>query len=470
LPKIWASERIAAALLGIALSFATVAAPAPAAARELTLTLDESRLLAQRALIRGDFLLARQLAEVLLRADADDRAALMIVAATEPALGRPQAGFRAGRRAFRLSDSAVARYRAARLTARAAFAAGWFGRAEFWLRRAAIHAGSQADKARTARDYRIVRAKNPLSVDLRFSVAHSENVNGGSSASLSTVDGLPDVVGSFSGAARALSGTVGWVEADLGYTLSESARRRTRIAALVYLRGVTLSQEARDLAPEAQGSDFAAQVYELNAEHRRLLGAGRDELSMTAALGQEFFGGDLSSRYARLGFGLQHRLDERHLIGLDLSAEASRLGNSGDDDRMLLRLTASDARIFGDGSRLDLKLRASHTASDRDIDRGYGFEAQASYRLGRPVGPLRLAVTLGAGYARFPQFNIGEVIFPPGGRSDRSLYGSVDLTWDGFGYAGFVPVLSLTASHADSNVSRFDRDDLALQIGWRSAF
>jgi hypothetical protein len=85
------------------------------------------------------------------------------------------------------------------------------------------------------------------------------------------------------------------------------------------------------------------------------------------------------------------------------------------------------------------------------------------------VGPLTFAFGLGAGYARYPDYSL--FIFPvPGGREDRTVFGSIEVTPAGYGIAGFVPVLALTASRTDSNVGRFDREQLSLQLGFRSAF
>lgn len=473
-------NRIGAAALAVALAISGQPGPARAEAgpardaTHLTLNLDEAGLLARRALLAGDMVLARQIAEILLRANPKDRDALMIVAVTSPVLGLADRGYATGKLAFRLSRPGKQRYDAARATARAAFDGGHFLRAQFWLRRAAVHAPTEADAARTARDFRISASKNPLELRLRFSGGHSENVNGGSSSSYATVDGVP-IGGYLSGSAQALSGSVGWAQLQGTYTLSESARHRTSLGGFVYLRHVWLSQAARDLAPTAANGDFAAQVVELSLDRLRLVGqiapgqVGATELSLSGAAGLQYFGGSLAERYLRFAVGLERKLSDRAVGSAMLSLEPRWLGEDGEVFETRTRLEATHNMVVGKGNRLDFRLRGTLTESERRNNDGYAVEAVLGFRLARPVGPLRVGATLGASYARFPDYTF-FIFDVPGGRVDKGYFGSVDLTLDGFGYAGFVPTVSITASHTDSNVSRFDRDDMAIQIGLKSAF
>ena len=58
----------------------------------------------------------------------------------------------------------------------------------------------------------------------------------------------------------------------------------------------------------------------------------------------------------------------------------------------------------------------------------------------------------------------------PGGREDLRVFASVNAFFPDYSYAGFAPVVTLSASRTDSNVSRFDTNDLSLSFTFRSTF
>lgn len=432
------------------------------------LSLADARVLARRALATGDLGLARQLAETLLKADANDRTALLILAVAEPQLGRSEAGIAAGRQAYRLSRTSEERFEAARLTARAAFAAGSYTRAQIWLRRAATSAPTPQALALTARDYRLARSRNPLRVALRFNLGNSDNLNGGASGSLSTVDGIP-VVGLLSPDAQALSGRYGWGDLQLSYTLSESPQHRTTAGLQIYARAAWLSAEAHGIAPMVENADLFQTFAELTATHSFTTGKTGTVVTFDGGLGMQTYGGEISSRQLRLGIGVQQRLGQSQVAGLRGEIELRKLGVDGTVAETATRLTASHATYFQNGSQLQFQLRGQTVQSERTNNQSYTLEGVASYDLGQPVGPLLIGVNLGVGLTRYPDYSM--VLFDvPGGREDRRVFGSVDFTLDGYGYAGFVPVLTVTDSRTGSNVSRFERNEVAVQVGWRSSF
>ena len=465
------NRKLAAALVAAALGLTAAVARAETVRSETVsiteLTQPQLRGLALRAITGNDPALALTLAARMLELNPDDRDALMIVALAAPAAGDAPRGMRAGARAFHLSKDRGQRFEAARLTARAAYQAHAYTRAQIWLRRAAFHARGPGQKQLTAYDYRTVRAKNPLRVNLQFSISNSDNVNDGASSRFNDVDGVP-VVGILSPSAQALAGTVGWARAQLSYTLSESDRQRSQIFANLFVRQVWLSGEAQAAAPDVDNGDFAAQSLELGADRRWLIGDGRVELSVSGAVGRQYYGGEKSSDYLRLGFGAQRRLRNDALMDFDASIEGRKLGQTGDIRETETRIGFGAIGKLGPG-QVVLRLSGSVIDSEQINNASYGADLQLRYRLAKPVGPMRLSVGVGAGYTRYPDYTL--LIFPvPGGREDRSLFGSIEISPDGYGVAGFVPVLALTGSRTQSNVGRFDREQLSLQLGFRSTF
>ena len=100
------------ALAAFAAAFA-LCSPPPASAQEtVRFSLAEARGLAREAYRRGDFKLANAIARQLAEKHPDDTAALLLLAATEPKLGRPAVGRRAGLGARRIFTNRSAYLRA----------------------------------------------------------------------------------------------------------------------------------------------------------------------------------------------------------------------------------------------------------------------------------------------------------------------------------------------------------------------
>ncbi|MEE4348327.1 MAG: hypothetical protein V2I53_16140, partial [Paracoccaceae bacterium] len=85
------------------------------------------------------------------------------------------------------------------------------------------------------------------------------------------------------------------------------------------------------------------------------------------------------------------------------------------------------------------------------------------------VGPARLSFALGAARSDFPDYAVGFILVP-GGRQDETIFGSVEMLFEAFDYAGFVPSMTVRAQKTRSNVSRFDASEIAVSFGVRSRF
>ncbi|HHB80702.1 MAG TPA: hypothetical protein ENK83_03000, partial [Aliiroseovarius sp.] len=284
------------AVLGGALAIAT---PAPGHADEIRLTREQARVIAQRAYRARNFPLARDMAMILLDVDPKDPTALVILAASQPMLGKPEIGSRAGREAWNSTRSRVLRHEAAFFTARAEMMQENYGRAKFWLRRAYHIADTPAQRAASARGFQQLRALSPWQTALSFSVAPTNNLNGGSQSRLLEIDDF-FAIGTLSGAAMALSGTVAVAEASASYRLSRSANHETALSFRAYHDFNRLSAEARAQAPGTNGSEFNFALAEVGLTHR-IAPKGRplpDTMRLRA--GRTWHGGTGLERYAGL--------------------------------------------------------------------------------------------------------------------------------------------------------------------------
>ena len=438
---------------------------APAVSQTFELSLNEGRVAARQAVFAGDFAVARDFAKALLQADPNDRTALVILAASQPQLGEAREGRRAGARAFRLSMSDRERYEAARLTALAAANEERYTLSQIWLRRAAVNAPDERTFAQTETDYRGIRDLNPWSVNLRFSIAPSSNVNGGSETEFLTINGSP-AFGVFDGAARALPGTSASIDLRLAYKVSRTDRSQTSISARGYARNVWLNAEARTIAPDSDNSDFASQVLEFSIDHARRLGDGT--VSAQALVGASWFGGDLNRDHvrARLSYGMA--VSENSQLEVSSSFEAINLNTATPRTNTGRSLSTAWTRNSAAGNRLTASLSVSDQLSDQVNERYTTQSFQLTHDWADPIGPIQLSATLGASITDYPNYTL---LFPvPGGRQDKRVYGSLSATFPEINYAGFVPVVTLGVQDTQSNVSRFTRNEYSMNIGVRSSF
>jgi hypothetical protein len=449
---------------------------APAAGAQTISRLDlsppEARSLAVQAVLAGDAILAHQLASALVVRDPEDAAALRVLAAVEPVLGRPAAGRAAAAEAWRLSGSPERRYEAARLAARAALAEDRPGLARWWLRLALLSAPTSDETARTRQDAARLGDMMPWRWDASLSFGPSRNVNGGSETPFNVIEGLP-FVGVISVDGRALSGWTGILELSARRRLAESETTRWEAGLKVWARGVTLSDEARALIaaerdPEdgpLTGADFSSSLVEASLRHDRL--AGRWLLGAEAAAGLAWHGGELSYGLMRGAAKAARPLGERQGLSFDAFTERRW---SEDGDRQADRVGASvewSVRLERAG-RLAFSLGRGATLSDNRNTASDYWAVQARWTLAEPVGPARLDLRVGAQRTDYPDY---AVFFPvPGGRQDERRWASVEATFADWDVAGFAPVVSVEASRTDSNVSRFDAEGVTVGFGFRSTF
>lgn len=450
------------------MTFAAIAggAQTQAQAQETVLTLPQARSLAVNALRDGNARLATDMANALMLSDPRAAYPHAIHARASQMTGDHDAARKSAARAFGLADPGPDRFVMGQLAARTAIAADRPGRAQFWLRRTAIHA-PEAAKSAIAADYRALRRMNPLSLRLNASLRPSSNVNNGSETAFQTIDGVP-VTGALSGAAQALSGIVGSLDLNARYRLSFSKTSLTAVGARVYSRRVSLSDRAKAQAPAATNRDFSADFGELSIQHG--FATGSDGIAnLSIAIGQAAYGGASSFRFVRTGgeHGWQVGGDARFTLGMTLE---NRNGvRSARFDARALSIEAEYARPMPNGDRLTLSVGLRDTDATFSNDTSQAVSLRAGYGLGAPVGPVSLSGAVSLGFADFPDYTSGFIAVP-GGRQETAFQAEITARFDDADYAGFVPELTLRARRTGSNDSRFDTRELSVAFGIGSKF
>ena len=443
-------------------------ATAPQAQDIIDIPLEQAVPLAARALQAGDAELAMRVAEAVLQARPDDRAALLIMAAAAPRTGDHARGRQAGAKAWRLSDEPIQRYEAARLTALAANAEGRLTTASFWLRVALISAPNEAERARTMQDARAVARRNPWATQLTFSLTPSDNVNGGAEEELSSAPGNP--TGVLTEDALALPGWRGTIGLTTRYIFQENTQSRSTLRFGGQLSRVKLTGDTT--IPD---SAFDTGSADLSLSHERRLGEGR--FGVTVSIGQVSYRDfDLATNSSsaesydvtRWSLSYGRSVNDTTALQIAFANETLDYENTAIGTVARNRVSASVTHRLesGDSLRLGYSVTASEGENDNYTSSEYALDVRYSWA--EPIGPVTLSAGAGLKWAEYPDYSL---IFPvTGGRQDETISANLSVGFPQAEFAGFIPGLRLDAVKTDSNVSRFTRNSLGLGFTLRSSF
>ncbi len=165
---------------------------------------------------------------------------------------------------------------------------------------------------------------------LRFSVSPSSNINNGSRNETSELFGLPFEF-ALEGQARALSGVEVSTGLSTRYRVVDSDRKRTDLLFGLSHRTYVLSEDAKDIAPDANGSDFATSSVFVGLQENYTLPSGKAQLGWDARLGRTWYGGDPLLNYNRIGANYRWAAGNRGLFSLSISREGQDGQGTRDD-------------------------------------------------------------------------------------------------------------------------------------------
>ena len=447
---------------------------AGAASAQVQTDPDGLREIGARLLLQGEAARAAELALALLARDPDDLDALLLLARARLETGEFEGALSPALRAHALAGPGTARYLAARIVARAQAELGHYTQSQIWLRIARQDAPDPRAIQAVAEDYRAVRAVNPLAVSLNFGLAPSSNVNGGTSAEVVWLY-LPMFGGYIPttpvGDALPLSGLRVSGGASLSYRLREDERSGTFLETDIQGQTYILSDEAKQTAPEAEGSDYADLAFSEGIVHRWLGEGASGPSALRATAGKTWYGGEPYTRFAQVSFERAFVLDRTDRIDVSVFADWTEREEHASDGEVFrdrfssagLRGRWTHLREGGDRTSLSLGLRDFLTELP---DTTYsGATLGAGYDWARPV----LGTHLGLG-AEIDWRRYDESFLEPAGRDDLrgTLRATVGLP--GLEVWGFEPTVTVEASRTDSDADRIDRNALSLDLGFESTF
>jgi len=434
-------------------------------AQNSSISISQARDLAALLLADNKPAAAKDLARALLKADPDDISALFVLAKAERALGNHDATIQVGKRAMGVAQSKSEKFAAAMTVAEAHAAKGSFTASQLWLRRAQQNAPNEALKQRAVRDFQFVRANNPVSVNLRFSIKPSDNVNGGT-----TSDGMyVNVLGqnlffATPAAARPLSGTELQYGAEIKLRPLWGEDRRWAFTLDLDAQDVHLSSEAKKVNPDAENQDFQFRQVTVGAEYTFVKTATTQVIG-GLSYGRNWYATEHLTDVSQVSLRASRLVRDRDFVGLDLLYSYQDRQDS--EDRSSVGFSASAYYSLGlaNSARLTFSATSSKTNA-QSADYAYSTTAlRVSYAPATPI--LGAKASFGVGWSTK---DFQRPLYLPEPRSDQTISLDASFTFDQASYFGFAPVLTFSSQTTDSNVDRFKTEEFGIRLGLKSAF
>lgn len=447
--------------IGLALgAFAFAAAQASAQA---VLSPEQMRDLAGQAVLQGQAGLAFDLTGALIGRDDTDLDAHLIRSRAARNLGRNEDALTHARRAWALAEDQNARFAAALAMAQALSSSGRRTAAQLWLRRAVHIAPDDGLKQRAAEDFQYVRRQNPWSTALRFSIAPSSNINNGSRNETSELFGLPFEF-ALEGEARALSGVEISTGLSTRYRLVNNDRKRTDLLFGLSHRTYILSEDAQDIAPDAEGSDFATSSVFVGLQEDYALPGGRARLGWNARFGRTWYAGDPLMTYTRIGANYRRVAGDNGMLSLSVNRE-DQVGEGTRLDATIWSGQLGYGMSLASGNTLSVSTSFVTSESDADYLDYTQRAISARYGLAKPIGPAQLEFGLTLSEKNHDRSNLTA-----DGRNERSIQATVTAALPEMDFYGFIPTITLNAERTNANIDLYETENFGIQLGIRSAF
>ncbi|MEP3441356.1 MAG: surface lipoprotein assembly modifier [Sulfitobacter sp.] len=451
----------------------------------VTLSPDQLRLAAELNLRNGQPERALAFADALLLRDPNDVTALLVRAGALRATQDYKGAQTAARAGWKLADNDGQKYTAAVLMAQALSSDEKRTRAQFWLRRAAHVAPTPAHEARAKRDFRYVRQRNPWQTHLSFTLAPNSNINNGSSRDTSAL--LYQILDPFTGgeanevelgaASKAISGLEAGFDLQTRYRFKQTERSAHDLRLRLSYRTYELSNSskddlaAEDALREAQGqdplditgSDFEYGIVQLGYGYKRLRADRRGEFSLTADIGQSFYGRERLNSYLRTSLGQSYFLSKTTKLNFGISSDL-RQAQRGSDQH-LMSLSAGISRQLSGGNGIYFGASVSTVNSESETLEYDEIRLRSGYVLGRRIMGTALQFGVSTSYRDYD-----VSLHDPSGRRDFEIGGEITATFEQIDYLGFNPTVSFTAETTDSNIGLNDVNRFGLSIGIASSF
>lgn len=426
---------------------------------ETQLSTPEARALARQAFEQGNVLLAEALTSALLRQNPNDAEALLVRAFLFRRSNRFEQALDAASKAYKFAEIPALKFDAAMLSADILAREEKFTRAQIWLRRADHIAPNENRREFAEKSYRQLARRNPLQVQLSFSVRPSDNINNGTNPDEQVDTGLFPLSGQ-----EPLEG----VEASLGfamaYRLSENQKQRTAAILQFYGRKVFISDSELAKIFNGRESNYDYAALFVGLQHSRLIW---EDLGVTSAMfrvGSSYYERDIFTNAYEFSLSQEVKLSEEKALSFGLGRKSETRIEADIASSVTHSLSAAYLRKLESGDSYQIGLKANDIDSRSGGVNGQQLEASMRYRWSDAIWGVRPDVSLRGRFRDFPDFQL------LGRRMDRSLYATLGLTLEEVKLYGFQPRIEVSLARTKSNIVIFDSETAGIGFNFVSRF
>ena len=434
---------------------------APLQAQTVSLSPAQVRNLAATALQNNDPRPAAIATDALLERFPDDPIALNLRTQAAILLGDYAGAVSYGKRAFFNSVTSDQRFHAARLIALAHAEQRQDSRAQLWLRAARQFAPTDRAAAAVAQDYQALSQRNPLSVNLRFGITPSTNINSGSANSETDLFNFRDSNGNLvlfdlSEDAQALSGWEYAASLNLRYRVRTDQRSATFLDFGLSGQTYTLTERSQDRIDESEtdvkGSDFSNATLNFGVTHRFVLAPDANVTEAALSFAKTWSGGDPNRYFLTASASHEFSLTDNSSFTLSGYSQRQERIETGDQVAVLDIAGTYSMAIESVGSlSVGVGVRNS-AAEDKDED----FDS-IRYQIGFAPEAAFNGVNFGFNFSyEEREFDLVRLVGGP--RSDTIKTFGMRAVFSDVEYFGFRPVLTAEHTQQDSSSLLFDRD------------
>ena len=449
---------------------ALLLSPDTGMAETLTLTRDEAIATARQAYLAGDVSLTYAIASRIAASDPLDVEALLLLSASNEALGNPDGAFVLGKRAWAaaaaLGRPDGLRYDIAQQTAHAAWTAGLTRSAAFWLKRARDLAPNLDRRARDDANLREIRSTIPLTFSGSLRISPTDNLNNGASSGHWTVGEA--YIAEISGWAVAHPGVLTSIEGDATYDLGVSPSGLAHNS-LGFGLSTTLHTLDRDEAmanPNLSERELDSWRAALKWTQQRLLD-GQPPLGIMLEASQTWFGGVAYSPALRgeIMLPLTAEGDMTIEASLDRQWATVPITASGvhlDGHRGVTLPWGAGTLVYGVGATFVRSASVNSTFDSLDgsliLNPGLGGHSLSGH------------VGIGASWRHYDDYDLGiglgsGTIHSTDGRTDHGLWLRAGLGFEQGKFAGLTPTVTVQRQMTWSNISKYQTAATSLYLG-----
>lgn len=231
------------------------------------------------------------------------------------------------------------------------------------------------------------------------------------------------------------------------------------------IRTYTLSQSAKEQAPEVHGHDFSDATLAFGFKHRRFLRPGARPTDFSVRAGRTWYGGAPYSQFAEGSVGQSFEIDPNNRISASLNAQR-RVSLTDNAPVSTVSLNTRWRRNLQNSDALSFGINVRRAKSD-DFDSDYtSINYRAFYNFSESFAGMRFGFGLDAETRDFDATRF----LRSGTRADKSIALNMSATFTNWEFYGFRPVLNAQMKRNHSNVDRFDRDFISMGFDLRSSF